>query len=213
MQDLVDKLDDWLPQDQCGQCGYPRCRLYAAAIVAGTAPINRCPPGGDVTLAALARLARQPARPLDPACGPPRPPGVALIDEAHCIGCALCLKACPVDAIVGAAQELHTVLSAECTGCQLCVPPCPVDCIRLEPAPAESSEPNWRWPTHNPQRVERARRRSAARAARLATRDSRGREPPPRAAERRRIQAEILAAVARVRRKRRRAGDASARVS
>ncbi|MDH3280048.1 MAG: RnfABCDGE type electron transport complex subunit B [Gammaproteobacteria bacterium] len=215
MQSLIDQIDDWLPQTQCAQCGYPRCRLYAAAIVAGTAATNRCPPGGDITLAALARLTGTPPRPLDPGCGAARPSSVAVIDEARCIGCALCIKACPVDAIVGAAKWLHTVLAAECTGCELCIAPCPVDCIDLRPLAAEQPQApeGWRWPTYPPQRVARARRRAAARAARLATRTTRARQSSSTASNRRRIQTEIRDSVARVRRKRETARDPSAGVS
>lgn len=131
----LDRVNDLLPQLQCAQCGEPGCRPYARAILAGTAPINRCAPGGPATVEALAALLQRPAEPLDPAYGVHKPPQVARIDEAACIGCALCLPACPVDAIVGAPRFLHTVIADECTGCELCVAPCPVDCISLEPRP------------------------------------------------------------------------------
>jgi H+/Na+-translocating ferredoxin:NAD+ oxidoreductase subunit B len=130
---LADRLDAVLPQMQCKRCGYDGCRPYAEAIVAGEA-INRCPPGGDGVVAMLARLTRRPASALDPTCGDAGPLRVARIDEAACIGCTLCIDACPVDAIVGARKRMHTVLPALCTGCALCVPPCPVDCIALAPA-------------------------------------------------------------------------------
>ncbi len=137
---LADDVDAVLPQTQCGQCGFDGCRPYAAAVAAGQAAINRCPPGGEATIRALARLTRLPCVPLDPSCGVPRPPEVAVIEEATCIGCTLCIQACPVDAIVGASQRMHTVIAAECTGCRLCLPPCPVDCIVMfetaQPAPA-----------------------------------------------------------------------------
>ena len=131
---LVDRIDALLPQTQCAQCGHPGCRPYAEAI-AGGGPIDRCPPGGAALVAALADLlARQPPAATPFAAEPERL--LARIDESHCIGCALCLPACPVDAIVGAPHYLHTVLAEHCTGCGLCLPPCPVDCIRLEPAAA-----------------------------------------------------------------------------
>ncbi len=154
-------LDALLPQTQCGQCGYKGCMPYAEAMAAGEAEINRCPPGGEAVIAELARLLKRAPQPLDASCGATRPPAVAVIDEAWCIGCTLCIKACPVDAIAGAAKVMHTVIAGECSGCELCIPPCPVDCIRmvaLEPPPAQAT------------RVARAaqfRRRYLARQARL----------------------------------------------
>lgn len=135
---LVERIDALLPQTQCGQCRYPGCRPYAAAIASGAAEIDRCPPGGDATIRALAALLDRSPLPLDPACGAPKPAQVAWIDEEQCIGCARCLPACPVDAIVGAPRQMHTVITAQCTGCELCLPPCPVDCIELRPVPAVS---------------------------------------------------------------------------
>jgi len=132
---LVQRIEPLLPQTQCGQCRYPGCRPYAAAIASGEADIDRCPPGGDATVRALAALLDRTQRPLDPAFGLPQPAQVAWIDEETCIGCARCLAACPVDAIVGAPRQMHTVLAAQCTGCELCLPPCPVDCIELRPVP------------------------------------------------------------------------------
>ncbi|HTT07324.1 MAG TPA: RnfABCDGE type electron transport complex subunit B [Gammaproteobacteria bacterium] len=123
----TDRIDALLPQTQCGLCGYRGCRPYAEAVVRGEAAINRCPPGGTETVAALADLLGVEPMPA-PAMSPPR---VALIDEATCIGCTLCLDACPVDAIIGAPKLMHTVIAALCTGCGLCLPPCPVDCIQL----------------------------------------------------------------------------------
>ncbi|MCZ6501823.1 MAG: electron transport complex subunit RsxB [Gammaproteobacteria bacterium] len=124
---LVNKL---LPQTQCAQCGYPGCKPYAEAIVAGEA-INKCPPGGDNTIRALADLLGKDFVQLDESCGTSQAPMVALIREPECIGCTLCIKACPVDAIIGAQQMMHTIIFEECTGCELCVAPCPVDCIDM----------------------------------------------------------------------------------
>mgnify|MGYP001801280316 CR=1 FL=1 len=129
--DVVKAIDDLLPQTQCAQCGYPGCRPYAEAIAHGDATINRCQPGGDATIAALAKLLDRDIIALDAALPPPPPPMLALIDEAACIGCARCLPACPVDAIVGAHQYSHTVVEDLCTGCELCIAPCPVDCITM----------------------------------------------------------------------------------
>ena len=129
----VERIDALLPQTQCTRCGYPSCREYARALAAGVAALNRCPPGGAATIAALATTLDLEPRPLDPACGEERPWVVARIDEAACIGCTLCIDACPVDAILGAAKRMHTVIESECTGCELCLDPCPVDCIELAP--------------------------------------------------------------------------------
>jgi Na+-translocating ferredoxin:NAD+ oxidoreductase subunit B len=138
---LVARIDALLPQTQCGQCRFPGCRPYAAAIARGEADIDRCPPGGPATVRALAALLDREPRPVDPAYGVTKPAQVAWIDEERCIGCALCLPPCPVDAIIGAPRQLHTVIAAQCTGCELCLAPCPVDCIELRPAPASISQP------------------------------------------------------------------------
>jgi len=128
---VVEQVNALLPQTQCGQCGHPGCRPYAEAIVVHQAPLNRCPPGGEATIVALADLLNRPVVAPDPDYGLREPPMVAVIDEAACIGCALCLQACPVDAILGSHHYMHTVIEKECTGCELCVAPCPVDCIRM----------------------------------------------------------------------------------
>ncbi|WP_130902349.1 electron transport complex subunit RsxB [Pseudomonas sp. Sample_23] len=133
---LLQRIDALLPQTQCGKCGHPGCKPYAQGIVDGE-PINKCPPGGDETIAALAELLKIPVLELDISRGP-APPQVAFIREAECIGCTKCIQACPVDAIVGAAKLMHTVLIDECTGCDLCVAPCPVDCIEMHPLPANT---------------------------------------------------------------------------
>jgi electron transport complex protein RnfB len=133
---LADRIDAILPQTQCEQCGYHGCRPYAEAIARGEAPINRCPPGGAAGIAQLAALLNRPAVPLDPNHGVEKPRSLARIVEADCIGCTKCIQACPVDAIVGAAKLMHTVIADDCTGCELCVPACPVDCIVLLPMPS-----------------------------------------------------------------------------
>ncbi len=125
--DLVEQVNELLPQTQCAQCGYPGCQPYAAAVVDGSAAINLCPPGGDDTIRRLARLLGREVMPLAETVIP----AVAVVDEAACIGCFHCRDACPVDAIVGAHQFMHTVIASECTGCELCVAPCPVDCITM----------------------------------------------------------------------------------
>jgi electron transport complex protein RnfB len=130
---LVDKIDAILPQTQCGQCGYPGCKPYATAIAGGEADINQCPPGGDEGVRKLADLLGREYKPLNAEHGVEKPKSVAVIDEATCIGCTLCIQACPVDAIVGAAKQMHTVVADLCTGCELCVPPCPADCIDMVP--------------------------------------------------------------------------------
>lgn len=129
---LVDRIDALLPQTQCTRCGYDGCRPYAEAIADGEAPINRCPPGGAAGIATLATLLGAPEIPLDPECGSEGPLLRAVIDEPRCIGCTLCIDACPVDAIVGAPRFMHSIFAADCTGCELCVAPCPMDCIRME---------------------------------------------------------------------------------
>jgi electron transport complex protein RnfB len=152
---LVDKIDALLPQTQCGQCGYPGCRPYAAAIANGEADINQCPPGGEATILALADLLDRDPKPLNPENGTIKPKMLAVIDEQRCIGCTLCIQACPVDAIVGAAKQMHTVIAAECTGCDLCRPPCPVDCIDM--VPVQQDIRTWKWPFPEQKTAEQAR--------------------------------------------------------
>lgn len=130
-QTLADQIEDLLPQTQCTKCGYAGCRPYAEAIANGAADYNQCPPGGAEGVERLAHLLNKPVIPLNPANGQERPRSVAIIDESICIGCTLCIQACPVDAIIGAAKQMHTVIPSLCTGCDLCVAPCPVDCISM----------------------------------------------------------------------------------
>lgn len=132
---MIDEINDLLPQTQCGQCGFKGCRPYAAAIAAGSADINQCPPGGEEGIRALAALLGVAHKPLNPLFGQHKPKAAAFIIEEDCIGCVKCIQACPVDAIVGAAKLMHTVIASECTGCELCLEPCPMDCIVMKPVP------------------------------------------------------------------------------
>ncbi len=153
----VRRIDAALPQTQCTRCGYPDCHGYAVAIARGEADIHQCPPGGQEGIARLAQLTGRPLRPLDPACGQEAPRAVAVIDEAWCIGCTLCLKACPVDCIVGSNKRMHTVVEAQCTGCELCVPVCPVSCIAMEPVSGQATG----WAAWSPVQADEARQRYA----------------------------------------------------
>jgi len=165
--DLVDKIDAVLPQTQCTKCGYSACRPYAEAIAHGEADIDRCAPGGAAGVAKLAALSGRPVKPLDPAYGLEQPRAAALIDEARCIGCTLCIQACPVDAIAGASQLMHAVLLEHCTGCELCLPPCPVDCIEMVSI-EELARRGAALSEFDPERsASRARSRYAARQLRL----------------------------------------------
>ncbi|MDZ4729008.1 MAG: electron transport complex subunit RsxB [Xanthomonadales bacterium] len=150
---VVEQINQILPQTQCGQCGFPGCRPYAEAIAAGTAEINQCPPGGTAGIQALADLLGKEVLELNPENGQEQPKAVAVIDEAICIGCTLCIQACPVDAILGAAKQMHTVIESECTGCDLCLPPCPVDCIEMVVRPPAMSDWMPTMPNRRPTSV------------------------------------------------------------
>ena len=195
---LADRIDAVLPQTQCTRCGFAACRPYADALAAGETDLNRCPPGGESVIVALAALTGRQAKPLAPECGPSAPLRVAVIDEATCIGCTLCIDACPVDAILGAQKRMHTVLPSLCTGCELCVAPCPVDCIALLPA-------GRRWTDDD---AHNARERFVGRAARLARNERISRRTAPVPAtttddpDRARRQAAVAAALARARARR-----------
>ncbi len=197
---LTERIDAHLPQTQCTQCGYPRCLAYAEAVARGEADINQCPPGGTETIAALANLLRMERKPLDPVFGVHRPRTLAVIKEPECIGCTLCIQVCPVDAIVGASKQMHTIIAKECTGCELCVAPCPVDCIEMVSFVDGDARDDWPWPEYSREHAERARRRTQARFARLQRlarlADARALAPYP---AREQIREEIAAAVARVR--------------
>lgn len=177
METLADRIEALLPQTQCRQCGYPGCRPYAEAVAAGRADINRCPPGGPEALRALADLTGRPLMPLE---GVHKSPAAARIDEPACIGCTLCIQACPVDAIVGAVNAMHTVIAAECTGCELCVPVCPVDCIAMIEAGSSTGR------GLDVKRAAHYRKRFLAREARLEReREERAETARTRASERR----------------------------
>lgn len=165
---LAQRIDALLPQTQCTRCGYPDCRSYAEAIASGEAPLDQCPPGGAEGIRQLAALLGQPQRPLNPEFGDEGPRRVVYIEEATCIGCTLCIQACPVDAIVGAPKRMHAVIEADCTGCERCLPVCPMDCIALEDASAGATG----WAAWSTAQADAARARYAAHAARLA-RDAR----------------------------------------
>ena len=194
----VERIDAVLPQTQCRQCGYDGCRPYATAIATGTANIDRCPPGGDIGVDKLSRVTGLPRLPLDPACGTTKPLALAWIDESLCIGCTLCIQACPVDAIAGGAKRMHDVIADLCTGCELCVPPCPVDCIVMVPA-------NFAWDDDH---ASAARTRHDARARRLVRlrAESAPRAPSIAPGPEQRKQAILEAAVARARVLRQRRG-------
>jgi electron transport complex protein RnfB len=159
---LAQRLDALLPQTQCTRCGYPDCHSYADALATGEAKLNQCPPGGAEGIRRLARELGQPELPLDPAFGDEAPRRIVYIEEATCIGCTLCIQACPVDAIVGAPKRMHAVIEADCTGCELCLPVCPMDCMALEDASAGATG----WAAWSTAQADTARTRYAARDAR-----------------------------------------------
>jgi len=165
---LAARLDAALPQTQCTRCGYPDCAGYAQAIASEGVPINQCPPGGMEGVERLSALTGQPALPISPAHGREGPRTLAVIDETWCIGCTLCIQACPTDAILGANKHMHTVIAAHCTGCELCVPVCPVDCIALQEASAGATG----WAAWSPAQADAARMRYARRQTRLAQRQA-----------------------------------------
>jgi electron transport complex protein RnfB len=160
---LAQRINDALPQTQCTRCGYPDCKAYAEAIVLEQAPINQCPPGGNEGIAVLAQLTRRPVTPLNPDHGFEGPMTVAVIDEAWCIGCTLCIKACPTDAILGSNKVMHTVIESACTGCDLCLPVCPVDCIEMVPISGDTTG----WAAWSSELATQARHRYEARQTRL----------------------------------------------
>lgn len=161
---LAERLNDALPQTQCTRCGYPDCHGYAAAIAVGEAPINQCPPGGAEGIERLAAITARPVTVLNPDNGHEGPRGVAVIDENWCIGCTLCIKACPVDCIIGAPKKMHAVIEAECTGCELCIPACPVDCIVMEPVTGTTTG----WAAWSQPLAQQARQRYDFRQMRVA---------------------------------------------
>ncbi|HET8695338.1 MAG TPA: electron transport complex subunit RsxB [Aquabacterium sp.] len=164
----ADQINLLLPQTQCTRCGYPDCASYAQAIAQGRAGINQCPPGGEEGIARLAQLTGLPAEPLNPEFGSEGPRFLAVIDENWCIGCTLCIKACPVDCIVGAPKHMHTVIEDQCTGCELCIPACPVDCITLVPAHTGQPVVPTGWAAWSAAQADEARERHAFRAIRIA---------------------------------------------
>lgn len=179
MNDLAARLHAALPQTQCTRCGYPDCESYARAMASGEAEINQCPPGGAEGIARLAALTGRAPLPLNPAHGTEGPRTIAVIDEAWCIGCTLCLKACPTDAILGVHKRMHTVIEPYCTGCELCVPVCPVDCIALENVTGERTG----WQAWSGEQAELALDRYEARKQRLAREEVEHRERLERKAE------------------------------
>jgi electron transport complex protein RnfB len=197
---LADRIDAALPQTQCTRCGYPDCASYARAVASGEAEINQCPPGGSQGIARLAALTGRPLLPLSPAHGQEAPRTVAVIDENWCIGCTLCLKACPTDASVGLNKRMHTVITPHCTGCELCLPVCPVDCIQMENASGQATG----WAAWSLPQAEHARARYRGRQARLQREACEAEQavpvaPPQAPAEQDPKRAAIAAALARAR--------------
>ena len=212
---LADQIENLLPQTQCTKCGYPACRPYAEAIARGEAEINQCPPGGIEGVRRLSGVTGRPVIPINPANGIERPRPVAFIDESLCIGCTLCIQACPVDAILGAAKQMHTILPSLCTGCDLCVAPCPVDCISMLPVTNATGWDAWSQQAADAARArhdlrsERLQREKAENDARLAAKAlEKMREvtleatnTPEQLAEKERKRAIIAAAIERARQK------------
>ena len=211
---LADQIEDLLPQTQCTKCGYPACRPYAEAIASGEANYNQCPPGGAEGVARLAHLLGKPVILINPVNGVERPRPVAVIDESLCIGCTLCIQACPVDAIIGAGKQMHTILPELCTGCDLCVAPCPVDCIAMvEVTPGRTGWDAWsqtqadrsrKLHDFRTQRLMREKQENDARlaakaAAKLSAVHSENAATPQEQAEKERKQAIIRAAMERAR--------------
>ena len=197
---LVDQIDQCLPQTQCTLCSYPRCREYARAIERNEAKINQCPPGGEITIAALAKLLDKPVVELNPDHGEHEPKVIAWIREYECIGCKLCIKACPVDCIVGAGKRMHTVIADECTGCKLCVPVCPTDCIDLiRPGVTENDNVDDTaspWSGFSVRQIDQAKFQTGQKLIRIEKFDN-ARKNRKQALEREQMQQEILAAVKR----------------
>lgn len=213
----VDQIDAWLPQTQCTQCGYPRCRAYAEALARGEADINQCPPGDGVTIQGLAALLHTAPKPLNPRFGLHKPRTRAVIDETLCIGCRKCLDACPVDAILGARKLMHTVIAQECAGCELCLPPCPVNCIMMVPVGVAAAAEPWpeyaraetdHWQGRTEKRLERLARRKRMRQVKSpgGVLPSSTESIHPLPSDRERMRGEIRAAVERVKRKRQSSG-------
>ncbi|MBD3754667.1 MAG: electron transport complex subunit RsxB [Gammaproteobacteria bacterium] len=150
---MAERIDKVLPQTQCGQCGFPGCKPYAEALAKGESEVNLCIPGGTEVMIQISEITGREPKEMDAEAAEPKPKEVAFIDEDLCIGCVLCIKECPVDAILGATKQMHTVIQKECTGCEKCVPVCPVDCISMQPI--EITTKNWQWP--EPQTVQEAK--------------------------------------------------------
>jgi electron transport complex protein RnfB len=192
---LAEALDRALPQTQCTRCGYADCRAYAEAMADGAAALNRCPPGGDEGIRRLAAITGRAPLPLDPQTGQEGPRLLAVIDEGACIGCTLCLPACPVDCIVGGPKSLHVVIEAHCTGCELCLPACPVDCIAMLPA----SDERTAWAAWSAAQADNARTRYAAHRNRLTQGEAASSASAPDSATEARRRDIVAAALARVR--------------